>query len=101
MLTRIRSAVAKNGKGAEALRWVQDVAAHQNSRDANLRAEVYREVFGDTNRIHYVTHHPDLAAYERWLAESSTDTELQRIFAKGPEVIVDGSYRDLLLRSAD
>ena len=101
MLTRIRSAVTRNGKGTEAVRWVQDVAAHQNSRDTNLHAEVYREVFGDTSRIHYLTRHADLAAYERWLADSSTDPELQRIIAKGPEVIVDGSYRDLLLRSAD
>ncbi|HEY8745390.1 MAG TPA: hypothetical protein VIU62_20055 [Chloroflexota bacterium] len=60
-----------------------------------------REVFGDTNRIDYCTYHADFATYERWLAESGTDTELQRIFAKGSEVIVDGSYRDLLLRSAD
>jgi hypothetical protein len=85
MLTRIRSAVAGNGKAPEALRWVQAVAARQNGRDANLHAEVHQELFGDAFPIHYITHHADYAACERWGVESSADAELQRLFARGED----------------
>lgn len=56
---------------------------------------------GAPHTSHTITHITKRCEYERWPSASAADVELQRILAKGTDLMIDGSLCDLLLRSAD
>ena len=100
MIKYIRSARAQAGKGREAVQWAREVADWLNAHQPGSNIQVFTEVFGASGTIYWLSDAEDLATIERLTAERQAPSDWQALTARGAELVLPGSMRDTLLRSA-
>ena len=100
MIKTIRSFQPQAGKGREAVQWAREVADWLNARQSGSNVQVFTEVFGASGTIYWLGDAEDLATIERQTAERQSAADWQALTARGAELLLPGSLRDTLLRSA-
>lgn len=95
-----RSAQAKNDKFfLDGVRIAKEVAEYINAKYAPVSVQVYTELFGNFNTIHWYIDYKDLATLESISKQLLADQEYLAIVSKGDELSIEGSIHDTLMRS--
>src|SRR5688572_10275484 len=100
MIKYIRSAHPQTGKSREAVQWAREVADWLNARQPGSNVQVFREVFGASGTIYWLGDVEDIATIERQMAERQSDPDWLALTARGGGLLLPGSLRDTVLRSA-
>ena len=100
MIKYIRSARTQAGKHREAVQWAREVADWLNTHQPGSNVQVFTEVFGAPGTLYWLGDVEDVATIERQTAERQSESDWQALTARGAELLLPGSLRDTLLRSA-
>lgn len=93
-----RSARIKPGKDRDALEFALK-AAHHLEENYSLPIEVFTEYFGKTGTVYWHADYDELSSFERVTDKLRTDTTYNEILADVPDLFIEGSVKDTLLRS--
>lgn len=93
-----RTAQPRSGRGLDATKLATETTAFINAKYAPLVMQAYTEMFGQLWRLHWYIDFPDLAAFEKFNDQLATDEGYWAILRKLPDVYVDGSVHDTLIR---
>lgn len=94
-----RTAVIRQGMQKEAYRVAKEISTYINHRYAPVTLQIFLEVFGETDRLHWYTDHENLATMERVGMEILKDEGYRNLLHQANEVLVQGSIRDTLMQS--
>jgi hypothetical protein len=89
MITFVRSAYHKEGKGEEAWAHVIKLAAHVNENYEDGNVQVLRSFNGPPNQGHWVQTHKSLAAMEAFSQKLNEDEKWQELGAEGEGLWTD------------
>ena len=95
-----RSGKTKSGKLLDGIRFAKEIAEYINAKYAPVSVQVYTELFGNVDTIHWYVDYKDLATVESINTKLLADQGYWAIVNKGMEFFVDGSFRDCLISSA-
>ena len=99
MVRFVRTIRVKGGRMMEAISWAKEMAAHVQKKYGVEKVQVYMQSFGDISSIHWTAEYADLAALEKTQLQILADPDyFKRIVAAMPDLFVDGSVNDLVLR---
>jgi hypothetical protein len=91
-----RSAVAANGKSAEAMAFAEEIAQHFTEKfGVTVTSGV--EIGGEYSRIHWFAEYEDLAQFEATLGRSVMDAEYMSRVVEGEGLFAQGSAKDTLV----
>ncbi len=94
-----RSGKTKPGKFLDGIRFAKEIAEYCNATYAPISVQVYAELFGNVDTIHWHIDYKDLTTIEGVNTKLLTDQGYWAIVNKGMEFFVEGSFHDCLISS--
>jgi hypothetical protein len=95
-----RSGRTKNGRIQDGIQYAKEIAEYLSAKYAPHSVQVYTELFGENNTIHWYTDFEDLATLDRVFMQVAADESYWAMVSKGTDIFIDGSFHDTLQRSA-
>jgi hypothetical protein len=95
----IRTGQAKNDKLVEAIALGQKIVEHINANYPGTTFQLFTEIFGDVNRIHWISDYETLADIEAVMLRINQDQAYFKIVGDSPGVFIEGSLHDTMMSS--
>jgi len=93
----IREASISQGKMAEAMKFALEIRDFLNEKMPDFNARVYVRMFGEVNKIYWITESKDVATLETNMKKLMADPEHRTIYSKAVGLFIEGeSYVRLL-----
>jgi hypothetical protein len=83
----------------EAVAWAKGVAEFVNSKNPDVKLEVFTSRFGPVTTIYWMADLEDLAALDRWQTTIMPDGEYWKKVADAYDVLAPGSIVDTVMMS--
>ena len=81
----------------EALLFAKEVTAFVNDKYPQFKVRLYRQMFGEQGKIHYIVEIKDLATYEQAGIQLSADPEYIAITQKAVGLFIEGRSHDTVM----
>jgi len=94
-----RSALSKPGKFFELLQIAQEATSYFNKNYPEITLQLFLEIFGDVGKIYWVSEFETLDTFMELNTKTMADQGYISIVNKATDLVVDGGFKDTLMRS--
>ena len=97
MIKRIIINQPKAARHAEALNFAKEINERYNQLNPKVNQQVFIERFGNVGQIYWISQFESLAEMEAVYASTFSNADFVALYAKGYDLMVEGSLKILIL----